>query len=246
MTLDVVFTPHGLGPTEVAGRTIFVVDVLRATTAMCAALAHGARAIIPVASSEEAVRLGQTLGNDDVLLAGERNCVPIPGFALGNSPIEMTEAVVKGKVLIVTTTNGTKALLATQGAKAVYIAAAANHSVAGARAREVLEQDGGLLIVCAGREGAFSLDDAYCAGRLAVEALGGRFSRRGLNDAAVASLDIVRRYGERWIRPLSWSRSGVDLIRLGLADDVRDAARQDAYPVLAHYHERRVTVVPPA
>ena len=122
MTLDVVFTPHGLGPTDVAGRTVFVVDVLRATTAMCAALANGARAIIPVASSEEAVRLGQTLGNDDVLLAGERNCVPIPGFALGNSPLEMVETAVKGKVLIVTTTNGTKALLATQGAKAVYIA----------------------------------------------------------------------------------------------------------------------------
>ena len=87
---------------------------------MCAALHHGAKAVIPVASTEEALRLAQTIGSDDVLLAGEKNCVRIPGFHLGNSPLEMTEAAVRGKTLIVTTTNGTKALLACQGAAEVY------------------------------------------------------------------------------------------------------------------------------
>jgi phosphosulfolactate phosphohydrolase-like enzyme len=86
------------------------------------------------------------------------------------------------------------------------------------------------------------LDDAYCAGRLVAAALNSRTPRRGLNDAAIASLDLVRRYGERWERPLSRSRAGRELIRLGFRDDVLDAARVDAYPVLPHFHERRVTL----
>ncbi len=154
MTLDVLFTPAGLTLAEVQGRTVFVIDVLRATTSMCAALSSGAKAILPVAATEEALRLAQTLGSDDVLLAGERNCTRIEGFHLGNSPLEMTEAAVRGKTLILTTTNGTKALLACQGAAAVYPACAGNLSLAAERAREALERDEPVLLVCAGREGA--------------------------------------------------------------------------------------------
>jgi 2-phosphosulfolactate phosphatase len=244
MTLDVVFSPLGLTPAEVQGRTAFVIDILRATTAMCAALEHGAKAIIPVGSTEEALRLAQTIGSADVLLAGEINCVRIPGFQLGNSPLEMTERAVRGKTLVVSTTNGTRALLACQGAAAVYPAAAANLTLAAERAREALRHDGDLLVVCAGRSGAFSLDDAYCAGRLLAAALGSRRPRRGCNDAAIACLDLVRRYGDRWERPLARSRAGRELIRLGFRDDVTDAARLDAYPVLPHFHERRVTLAP--
>lgn len=244
MKLDVVFTPSGLTPADVQGRTVFVIDILRATTTMCAALHHGARALIPVASTEEALRLAQTIGSDDVLLAGERNSVRIPGFQLGNSPLEMTEAAVRGKTLIVTTTNGTRALLATQGAGAVYAACAANLAGAAEKAQEALERDEAVLVVCSGRDGAFALEDAYCAGRLAAAALNSRKPRRGLNDAAIASLDLVRRYGDRWERPLSYGRAGRDLIRLGFRDDVLDAARMDAYPVLPHFHERRVTLAP--
>jgi 2-phosphosulfolactate phosphatase len=243
MKIDVVFTPAGLTFGEVQGRAVFVIDILRATTAMCAALSHGAKAIIPVASTEEALRLAQTIGSTDVLLAGEKECVRIPGFQLGNSPLEMTEQVVRGKTIIVTTSNGTRALLACQGASAVYPMAAVNLSAATEKAREALQSERHILIVCAGRENAFSLDDAYCAGRLAAAVLGDRKPRRGLNDAAIACLDLVRRYGSNWKRPLAYSRAGRELIRLGFADDLRDAARQDAYPVLPHFHERRVTLL---
>ena len=244
MKLDVVFTPGGLVATEVQGRTAMVIDILRATTAMCAAMHHGAKAIIPVASAEEALRLAQTIGSADVLLAGEQHCVRIPGFTLGNSPLEMTEAVVRGKTLIVTTTNGTKALLACQGAAAVYPTAAANLGLAAEKGREVLERDGDLLVVCAGRSGGFALEDAYCAGRLAAAVLGSPRARRGLNDAALAALDLVRRSGDRWERPRARSRAGRELVRLGFRDDVADAGRLDAYPVLPHFHERRITLAP--
>ncbi len=242
MKLDVVFSPAGLASAEVQGRTVFVIDILRATTSMCAALSHGAKAIIPVASTEEALRLAQTIGSSDVLLAGEKSCLPIPGFPLGNSPLEMTESTVRGKTLVVTTTNGTKALLACQAAAAVYPAAAVNLTVAAEKAREVLERDKDVVIVCAGRDGEFALDDAYCAGRLVAAALGSPKPRRWFNDAALASLDLVRRYRERWERPLLRSRAGRELARLGFRDDVTDASRLDAYPVLAQFHDRRVTL----
>ena len=243
MRIDAFFTPAGMGPGEVQGRTVFVLDVLRATTSMCAALSHGAKAIIPVASTEEALRLAQTIGSTDIVLAGERNCVRIPGFQLGNSPLEMTEAAVRGKTIILTTSNGTQALLGCQGAQSVFPAAAVNLSAAAEKGREALETDRRIIVVCAGRESAFALDDAYCAGRLIAAILGDRKPRRGLNDAAIACLDLVRRYGDNWIRPLSYSRGGRELIKLGFRDDVNEAARPDAYPVLPHFHERRVTLL---
>jgi 2-phosphosulfolactate phosphatase len=223
MRVDVRLTPPGLNAAEVQGRTVFVIDILRATTTMCAALSHGAKAIIPVASTEEALRLAQTIGSADVLLAGEQNCVKIPGFQLGNSPLEMTESAVRGKTIIVSTSNLTAAV---------------------ERAREALETDQHFLVVCAGRSEAFSLDDAYCAGRLVAAVLGQQKPRRGLNDAAIACLDLVRRYGDDWGRPLARCRAGRELIKLGFSDDLRDASRVDAYPVLPHFHERRVTLVP--
>jgi 2-phosphosulfolactate phosphatase len=243
MRFDVTFTPSGLTQAEVHGRVVFAIDILRATTVMCAAMSHGARAIIPVSSTEEALRLSQTIGSTDVLLAGERNCSRIPGFHLGNSPLEMTESAVRGKTIILTTTNGTNALLACHTAT-VYPAAAANLSLAAERGREALEGDHSILIVCAGRNGDFALDDAYCAGRLTAAILGSTKPRPELNDAGLASLDLVRRYGDRWERPLAYSRSGRELVRLGFRADLRDAARLDAYPVLAQFHERRVTLAP--
>jgi 2-phosphosulfolactate phosphatase len=244
MRVAVTFTPAGLTQAEVHGRVVFVIDILRATTAMCAALSHGARAIIPAASTEEALRLAQTIGSTDVLLAGERNCTRIPGFHLGNSPLEMSESAVRGKTIILTTTNGTNALLACHTAGTVIPAAAANLSLAAERGREAVESDQSILIVCAGRHGDFALDDAYCAGRLLAAIFGSAKPRRELNDAGLASLDLVRRYGDRWERPLAYSRAGRELVRLGFRADVRDAARLDAYPVLAQFHERRVTLVP--
>lgn len=241
MRVDVAFSPAGLASQDVAGRPAFVIDVLRATTTICAALHHGARSVVPCATPEEAVRLAQTLGKDAVL-AGERHCLRIPGFQLGNSPREMTSELVQGRVVALTTTNGTRALLAVAMAAHVYPVSVANFTLAAQRARELLQSGGDLLVVCAGRDNAFGLDDAYVAGRLLREALGGRTGRTGLNDAAIASLQLVRTYRERWDRPLRLSSAGRELQKVGLADDIADAARLDAYPVLPYLHDRRLTV----
>lgn len=244
MKLEVVFSPASLGPHEAAGRAVFVIDVLRATTTICAALHNGARAVVPVSTAEEATRLAQTLGPEDVVLAGERGSERIPGFALGNSPLEMVETAVRGKTLVMTTTNGTRALLAAQGASETYVAAGVNLAAAAARAHELLKERRDLLVLCAGRENRFALEDAYAAGRLVFEALGRRRTRKGLNDAAIVAVDLVRRYGEGWDRPFTLSAAGRQLARLGMGNDVVDAARENAYPVLPLFHDRRITTVP--
>lgn len=241
MSLEVAFAPAEVGARDLAGRTVFVIDILRATTTIAAALHHGARAVIPSASTEEALKLAQTLGRESVRLAGERDCLPIPGFDFGNSPLEMTEERVKGFTLAITTTNGTQALLATQGALAVYAVAAVNLGVSAEVAREAIEAGRPVLIVCAGRGGDFALEDAYCAGRLAEATLGGLRTRKGLNDAALAALDLVRTHKRRWERPLEQSAAGRQLAELGFEADIAAAAQEDAYPVLAAFHDRRIT-----
>lgn len=240
MKIEVAFTPADLAGQGVAGRTVFVIDILRATTTICAALVNGARSCVPVPSIEAAIRLAQTLERSDVLLAGERQGRRIPGFDLGNSPREMQESVVRDKTLIMTTTNGTMALLATAGAARVYLAAAVNLSIAGAQAARVLAETGDVVVACSGRAGDFSLDDAYTAGRLLQVALGGRRRREGLNDAALVCLDLARRYGDGWMRPLTAARAGRELIALGYEEDIAVAAQEDRFPVLPQFTERRV------
>src|SRR5207244_11654263 len=97
MKIDVYFPPLGLVAGDLAGRGVVVIDALRATTTVITALANGAKAVIPAASSEEAVRLASNLEKDGVVLAGERKSVKIEGFALGNSPRELTDAAAAGK-----------------------------------------------------------------------------------------------------------------------------------------------------
>ena len=244
MRIDVAFAPADLGPGDATGRTVVVVDILRFTTTACAALQAGARAVVPAASTEEALQLARTLGPDDVLLGGERGGRKIEGFALGNSPLEMTPEAVAGKLLVMTTTNGTRALLAVQGAETVYLGSAANFTALGARLRRHVEAKGDLLVLCSGREGYFALDDAYCAGRFVEAALGGRRRWRGLNDAAIASLDLVRRYGARWERPLTTSMSGQALTKIDHGHDVAHCAVADTAPVVPLYAERRVRLAP--
>lgn len=110
MKLDVFFTPAESAGVELPERVV-VIDVLRATSTMVEALANGARAIVPVATADDAARMAQNIGRDSVLLCGERKALPIEGFDLGNAPVEFTAERVGEKSLIMTTTNGTRAFL---------------------------------------------------------------------------------------------------------------------------------------
>jgi len=239
MRIDVYFTPTGLNPGDVSGQGVVVIDVLRATTTVITALANGAKAVIPAASSEEAVRLASNLEKDGVLLAGERKSLKIEGFALGNSPREMAPEVVAGKTIVLATTNGTPALVAAQGGDPVLVGAPANFKALTARARAALLERGTLVIVCSGRERQFALEDGYTAGRL-VKALKPGLRKLELNDAAAAALALTAAY-DGWADAFEGATAARQLVEASLGDDVAFAAKQDRFGVVPQYAERRIT-----
>jgi 2-phosphosulfolactate phosphatase len=108
--ITVHFTPTDLDEMQLKDKNIVIIDVLRASTTIAAALQNGAKEIIPVNSVENAVKISGSLFGDVTLRAGERNSKMIEGFNLGNSPSEFTEDVVKGKSIILMTTNGSVAI----------------------------------------------------------------------------------------------------------------------------------------
>lgn len=239
MKIDVYFTPLGLIGGDLAGRGVVVIDALRATTTVVTALANGAKAVIPAATSEEAVRLASNLEKDGVLLAGERKSLKIEGFALGNSPLEMTPDVVAGKTIVLATTNGTPALVAAQGGDPVLVGAAINFRALAARARVALVERGDLVVICAGREKQFALEDAYTAGRL-VKAVKKGLRRLELNDAGRAAAGLTEQFAG-WEEALEGSEAARELAKLDLAEDVAFAAKADRFGVVPHYANRRIT-----
>jgi 2-phosphosulfolactate phosphatase len=244
MKIAVLFTPHGLSAQELVGRGVIVLDVLRTTTTVITAVANGAKAVVPAATSEEAVRLTANLEKDGLLLAGERKSLKIEGFALGNSPREMTPAAVSGKTIYLATTNGTPALVAAQGGDPVLVGSVVNFKALVARARAVFaergEGEGGdLVIVCAGREGEFALEDAYTAGRL-VRALKRGTRKLRLNDAAAAAADLTTHYRD-WADALSHSEAARQLAQVDLGDDVAFSSKPDRFSVVPTYADRRIT-----
>ena len=128
MRVDVAPTPAALAPTALPGASALVIDVLRASTCIVTALANGCEGIVPVASPEEARRRAATL--EKSLIAGERRGEPLEGFDLGNSPLEFTRGRVGGRTIVMTTSNGTRALVAARPAAAVGVAAFINHAAA--------------------------------------------------------------------------------------------------------------------
>jgi len=205
--LEICFLPaqwRALDSEKRAASACAVIDVIRATSTIATALAHGALGVRPVADVAEALSLKER--NPEALLAGERGGRPQPGFDLGNSPREMTTERVGGPEMILTTTNGTQALAACAGARAVVTASLLNLDAAAARLRELGPP---WLILCAGHEGGFGVDDAIVAGALA-EALDRKHP-------LVSLYHSVRR---DLAESLLGSLAGQELVKVGMADDV--------------------------
>jgi len=238
--------PSLIPPGSLRGAVAVVVDVLRATTVMVHALAAGCEGVIPCAEIEEAKATAAGLPPGSSLLAGERQGLPIPGFDLGNSPGEFIPEVCDGKTVVMTTTNGTRAILASLEAERVYVASFANlRATSNEISVQVLKKDHGcpVHIVCAGTEGFISLEDSLLAGALTawVSALSVEEYPEGKrlgNDAAFMVLSQWLE-AERYLksrplwRLLSLGRGGQNVEGIGLPGDIKAAARVDSVDLVA-------------
>ena len=217
MRVHVAFTPDEAAeaPTGV------VIDVIRATSTICQALSAGYRRVFCAAEVEEARALRDAMGEG--LLGGERHAVRIPGFDLGNSPREYEEAA--GETLVLSTTNGTRAVVAAaERCERVLIASLLNLSAVVEAAREVGDD---VVVVCAGVQGTLALDDAFVAGRI-VELLG--WERTDSAEAA-ARLASTWSGAEEALRA---SRSGRNLMENApeLEPDIPFCARESVLEVV--------------
>jgi len=201
-----------------------VIDVLRATTTMVYALAAGCVAVRPCAEVEEAKQLADSMRVGQVLLAGERDGRPLPGFDLGNSPKLFTAARCRGQTLVLTTTNGTRALLRAQQAERILIAAFVNYSAVCEQLRLDVRP---IHIVCAGNGGDVALEDTLLAGAI-VDFLCENCGVN-LNDGARVAWDCFENHGRVLEGALEVGAGGVLLASLGYDDDIRAAARVDQF-----------------
>jgi len=218
--------------------------VLRASTSIAVALFNGAKNIIPFDSAEEVISRSKSFERTEVKLAGERKMHAIPGFDLGNSPLEFTREAVEGKTVLMSTTNGTPAIANTAGARDVVIASYVNYTAVLTMLRTALRGGTDIALICAGRERQFALEDAGCAGRY-VYNVAKRMTGVVLNDAAQACALIDRKFGENPIKLFDAAEHGRALREAGFTDDLTACAAIDSYPVLPIYQDRQITKLGP-
>jgi 2-phosphosulfolactate phosphatase len=248
------------------GGVAVVIDVLRATTTMLHALAAGCDAIIPCVEIDEARRAASALPEGSAVLAGERQGLPIEGFDLGNSPGDFTPEICSGKTLVMTTTNGTRAILASLEADRVLIAAFVNRKAT----VEALKKAGRPIhLVCSGTDGQISFEDSLFAGAIAQELdawAWGEIETKALkhpSEGADALDETILANDEAEIAASLWreteamieedytladsladGRGGRRVLALGLDADLADAASVDRFPFAAELLRDPLRIVP--
>jgi 2-phosphosulfolactate phosphatase len=244
MRIDAVFGPTTATPALIAGRVVAVIDVLRASTSIAVALGNGARNVVPLESADEVITRAKQFDKREVRLAGERRMRMVPGFDLGNSPGEFTREAVEGKTVLLTTTNGTAAMVGLQGARDIVVASYVNLEAVAVLLRTAARAGTDITLICAGRDKLFSLEDAACAGRY-VRAIAKRLSKVEIGDGAFAATVIDRRYGDRLDQLFADSEAGQALAEAGFAQDLVDCAKIDSCPVIPIFQDRQITLLGP-
>ncbi|GEA14583.1 MAG: 2-phosphosulfolactate phosphatase [Moorella sp. (in: firmicutes)] len=230
LEIDVFTGINGIPDEAINNKAVIVIDVLRATTTISVALAAGCLEVIPVLTPEEAIDMRERLEDERVLLGGERNALKIPGFDLGNSPLEYTPEIVAGKRLIMTTTNGTRAIRRAAGGRQVFLGAMINApAVAGLAAAAATD----ITIICAGTRDRFSLEDFLAAGLL-VDRLAG-LGEFVLRDGALTARDYYYCHRDDPSAAMKASFHGRLLADLGLEADVEFCSRVGAIDVVPVY-----------
>ena len=217
---------------------IIVIDVLRCTSTITAALANGSRDIIPVRTIKEAREIHRR--NPKTLLAGERKGIKPKGFHLGNSPLEFNPTIVKGKNIILTTTNGTKTLTVTKRAQFVFIGSFLNITAVSAIAlRFAKKENCGLSLVLSGTRGRFSLEDYLCAGAILEHFT---FHQIDVSDAAVGSLLAFKQARDSLSNIIFQGPHAKYLKSIGLEDDVVFCCKENLYSVIPCLNENKITL----
>lgn len=245
MDAEVFLTYSNVSDADVRGRTVVVIDVLRACSTIVTALDRGARAVLPVPDMAEAGKIAGNLDPDVYRLGGERHGEKIEGYHLGNSPIEYSQDVVEDRDIILNTTNGTRALSHAKEAEHLVAACFLN---AGRVVDFVQEVDDAVTIVCAGRQNRLALEDTLCAG-LILDRLWHSEKPDVVTDSAHTAFTLYDTDRDHLFSALRGANHAEELVSQGRADDLDYCFQLDECPVLPYYTDNRLLLadgnVPP-
>jgi len=239
MRADLYMIPAMNAEKNLADKTLVMIDILRASTTICYALKAGAKSVIPVKETVEAMEMRQKIGVENSLLCGERDGVKIENFNLGNSPLEFTSEVVDGKHIILTTSNGTRTYGRAASSNLILTGAIVNVSTVTAA---VAAAGKDLAVICAGHLGDFSIEDTICGGMLIHKLIADAKLNLDLNDAASLALLLYRSNSRALKETVAQGEHGRYLQKLGFGEDVSLAAEADSIPVLPVLKESRIVL----
>ena len=231
MKLDVLFSPVQADELFFTGKTTVVIDVLRASSTIITALTNGAKEIVPVGTVEFAVKVSGGIFGGQTLLGGERNTKKIEGFALGNSPSEYTKDIVNGKSIVFYSTNGSRAIVKAKYSANLFVCSFNNLKTLAKHLRKLNED---VIILCAGNNNFFSLEDSVCAGMLINELMTGT-KKAELTDASTSALALFKSFGKNIFKMLSEADHGQLLITNGFEEDLKTCAELDSTDVIPFY-----------
>lgn len=232
MKLFVYHTPE-LTPTDKVPECAIAVDVLRATTTMATVLASGGEAVQVFSDLDQLIKVSEKWSAEKRLRAGERGGAKVPGFELGNSPLDCTPELVHGRRLFISTTNGTRALQKIQDAKTVLSAAFVNRA---AVVRYLLQKEPETVwIVGSGWEGSFSLEDTACAGAIAyslVQQTNFPLDQLAGNDEVISAIALYSQWQDNLLGLFHLASHGKRLLRLNCDEDLKYCSQTDILDVL--------------
>lgn len=234
MQVDVALLPHNLDCESFKNKTCIVLDIFRATTSIVTAIANGCEKILPVISLECANAVGKNFKQP--LFAGERKSLKIAGFNFGNSPLEFTKQAVQGQTIIMTTSNGTIAIEATKTASRTLIGAFINVD---AVCQQALEYQQDIIIVCAGTDRQFSLEDALGAGAM-VERLS---TVCEASDAALGVALMYKAAKEDLSTIVANSKNGKRLVELQYLEDLRYCLQENILSTVPIYKNGKIVAI---
>lgn len=232
MYLETYETYKAVPDKKLKNKTVVVIDTLRTSSVITTALANGAKEIIPVVEIEDAIELARRLESNSFLVGGERNGAKIEGFDLSNSPLEYNSDIVKDKTVIITTTNGTKALKKASLSDDVIIGCLLNVS---AVADYLFSKSRDIVIICAGTKGKFSIDDIITAGVI-YDRLKNRICFDS-DDLSKASYFLYKAFQIDILSILKESTSFSIMKKSGYKNDLLYCASMDMFNIVPKYED---------